>query len=137
MENQDIRWIQRFNNWTNALEQLTKFIDTEQLDELQKQGLIKSFEYNHELAWKTQKDFLEAQGVIDLFGAKNVAQEAFNKGLIQDGDVWIQMIKDRNLSVHTYNQDVAQKIVDNIINDYYHAFMALHKRLNDLKPSNE
>ena len=55
----DIRWIQRLNNWTRALAQLTKFMDREELNELEEQGLIQSFEYNHELAWNTQKKFLK------------------------------------------------------------------------------
>jgi len=62
----DIRWIQRLDNWNRALSQLTKFMQQEELNELEQQGLIQSFEYNHELAWKTQKDFLENSGYVDL-----------------------------------------------------------------------
>lgn len=51
----DIRWIQRLQNWNRALAQLTKFMQRAELNELEEQGLIQSFEYNHELAWKTQK----------------------------------------------------------------------------------
>ncbi len=129
---EDIRWVQRLDNWTRALAQLTKFMQREELNELEEQGLIQCFEYNHELAWKTQKDFLEAQGVQDLFGAKNVAQQAFASGLIDDGEVWLEMIKSRNLSVHTYNPETTEKILASITGSYYDAFCKLHKKLTGI-----
>jgi len=129
---EDIRWIQRLNNWTRALNQLSRFLERERLNELEEQGLIQSFEYNHELAWKTQKDFLESEGVTNLFGAKSVAKEALNRGLIRNGDAWMKMIKDRNLTSHTYNEDATREIVDRIIDAYYAEFQWLHGRLTKL-----
>lgn len=128
----DIRWIQRLDNWTKALAQLTKFMERAELNELEEQGLIQSFEYNHELAWKTQKDFLEAQGVTDLFGSKTVAKQAFATGLIDNGEVWMDMIESRNLTSHTYNEETTQKIVSAIVDDYYPAFCTLHRKLTEL-----
>mgnify|MGYP006428401247 FL=1 len=115
---EDIRWIQRFNNWTKALGQLTRFLDREELNELELQGLVQSFEYNHELSWKTQKDFLEAQGVTELYGSKNVAKKAFETGLVEDGEVWMDMIDSRNLTSHTYNEETTEKITTAIIEQY-------------------
>ncbi|MFW6363693.1 MAG: nucleotidyltransferase substrate binding protein [Spirochaeta sp.] len=104
----DIRWVQRLNHFTKALTQLTRFLQKPSLNELEKQGLIQAFEYTHELAWKLQKDFLESQGVTELFGSKNVAREAFKTGLIEDGEVWLRMGESRNLTSHTYNEETAQ-----------------------------
>ena len=129
---EDIRWIQRLQNWNRALAQLSKFMLREELNELEEQGLIQSFEYNHELAWKTQKDFLEDQGYEDLFGSKNVAKKAFEVGLVADGELWLDMIKSRNLTSHTYNEDVTRKIVDAIVNGYYEAMCELNTKLNQL-----
>lgn len=128
----DIRWIQRLDNWTKALNQLTRFMNRDELNELEEQGLIQCFEYNHELAWKTQKDFLEAQGVTDLFGSKNVAKQAFVSGLIDNGKVWMDMIESRNLTSHTYNEETTQKIVADIVDRYYAAFCVLHQKLTEL-----
>lgn len=128
----DIRWIQRLNNWTRALNQLSKFMEQEELNELEKQGLIQSFEYNHELAWKTQKDFLVERGVKELYGSRDVAREAFNLGLFTNHLAWMEMIKDRNLTSHTYNEEVTQKIIDHIVDDYYSEFQLLHKKLTEL-----
>ncbi|HIJ25466.1 MAG: nucleotidyltransferase [Gammaproteobacteria bacterium] len=129
---EDIRWIQRFNNWTKALGQLTRFLDREELNELELQGLVQSFEYNHELSWKTQKDFLEAQGVTELYGSKNVAKKAFETGLVEDGEVWMDMIDSRNLTSHTYNEETTEKITTAIIEQYYDAFRELHAKLKGL-----
>lgn len=132
----DIRWIQRFDNFCRALNQLTKFMQKESLNELEEQGLIQVFEYNHELAWKTLKDFLESKGVSKLFGSKDVSREAFKLGLLgdseQDGVVWLDMIEKRNLTSHTYNEDTAQTIVFEIKNNYFPAFIALRERLQAL-----
>ena len=128
----DIRWIQRLDNWNRALAQLTKFMQRTELNELEEQGLIQSFEYNHELAWKTQKDFLEASGYSDLFGSKNVSRKAFEVGLVDNGEVWMAMVKSRNDSSHTYNKAVTDKIINAIADDYYQAFSILNKKLNEL-----
>jgi nucleotidyltransferase substrate binding protein (TIGR01987 family) len=128
----DIRWKQRLDNWNRALKQLDKFMQREQLNELEEQGLIQSFEYNHELAWNTQKDFLQEQGYAELFGSKNVARKAYEVGLVESGEVWLDMVKSRNLSSHTYNEDVTRKIVDAIVNDYYAAMTQLNKKMNQL-----
>jgi nucleotidyltransferase substrate binding protein (TIGR01987 family) len=127
---EDIRWIQRLNNWTKALDQLSRFVAKEDLDEMQAQGLIQAFEYNHELAWKTQKDFLQDRGVGELFGSKDVARAAFNTGLITNSQAWMAMITDRNLTSHTYNEDVTKKIIEHIVEDYYPEFQLLHRKLS-------
>lgn len=129
----DIRWIQRFYNFTRALTQLGKFIQKQNLNELEEQGLIQSFEYNHELAWKTLKDLLISRGYTDIFGSKDTTREAFSLGLLgdtpDDGEIWMEMIKSRNLTSHTYDEEVTKKIVSSVINDFYPAFLILHEKL--------
>lgn len=127
---QDIRWVQRLQNWNRALAQLDKFMQREELNELEEQGLIQSFEYNHELAWKTLKDFLEDQGYDELFGSKNVTRKAVESGVIKRGAVWMEMIKSRNLSSHTYNEEVTQKIITAIVDDYFEALCEANQTLN-------
>jgi len=129
---EDIRWIQRLDNWNRALMQLSKFMQKDDLNEMEEQGLIQSFEYNHELAWKTQKDFLQDSGYSDLFGSKDVARKAFEVGLVEDGQIWLDMVKSRNLSSHTYNQETTDKIVNAIVNHYYDSFCSLNKKLNQM-----
>lgn len=132
MSHKDIRWIQRFDNYKKALSQLTKFVDKGQLNELELQGLIQSFEYTHELAWKTLKDFLEHGGHKEIYGSKDATRESFKLDLLDDGDVWMSMIESRNETSHTYNEETTQKITTAILNDYYPAFITFEKKLIDL-----
>jgi nucleotidyltransferase substrate binding protein (TIGR01987 family) len=131
-QSQDIRWLQRFSNFKKALGQMRAFIAKPQLNDLELQGLIQCFEYTHELAWKTLKDFLEFRGSIELFGSKDVTREAFKLGLIMDGEAWMTMIQDRNQTSHTYNAATAQAIVENIRNKFFGLFEALEVKLESL-----
>jgi nucleotidyltransferase substrate binding protein (TIGR01987 family) len=121
----DIRWLQRFNNYLKAFRELEDAVGiskSRELSKLEKQGLIQGFEYTHELAWNVLKDYLEEQGHIGLIGSKDSCREAFKRGLIDDGEVWMDMIKKRNLTSHTYNQELADEVISAILHSYYPAF---------------
>ncbi|MGC1956011.1 MAG: nucleotidyltransferase substrate binding protein, partial [Gammaproteobacteria bacterium] len=66
MDQLDVRWIQRFENYKRALTQLKKFIEKGDLNELEEQGLIQAFEYTHELAWNVLKDYLLSKGNVTI-----------------------------------------------------------------------
>ncbi len=130
--NEDIRWKQRFNNFTRALKQLKFGIEIMQqrvLSIIEEQGVIQVFEYNHELAWNVLKDYLEYQGITGIIGSKGTTREAFKTGLIESGEIWMDMIKSRNLSTHTYNEDTAQKLIE-VIPIYYQEFLKLQVIMN-------
>lgn len=135
MTTQDIRWIQRYNHLIQALGQLHRAVGLarqRELSELEVQGFIHVFENTHELVWNTLKDFLESMGVQPLYGSKDTTREAFRRGLLDDGDVWMDMIKSRNLTSHTYNQDIAKEIAAAIRDRYHSAFQGLLKKLEPL-----
>ncbi|RME18599.1 MAG: nucleotidyltransferase [Bdellovibrio sp.] len=124
----DVRWKQRLENLKRAYNELKEAVQLSQtrpLSKLEKQGLIQSFEYTHELAWKTLKDFFSAQGNTQITGSKDAIREAFKAGLIQNGQEWMDMIVSRNLSFHTYNQKVADQITEKIVNVYFELFSDL------------
>ncbi len=106
--------------------------DSRELSELEKQGLIKAFEFTHELAWNTLKDFLTERGAEEMYGSRDVTRLAFKEGLIDRGETWMSMIKSRNLTSHTYREEVAQEIYENIINRYFSEFKALELMLKEL-----
>ena len=92
----DVRWRQRFSNFTQALQTLRRAVhlsEKRDLSELEQQGLIQGFEFTHELAWNVLKDYLEEQGFVGIVGSKNATREAFRNGLIGDGESWMDMIK--------------------------------------------
>ena len=128
MEKSDIRWVQRFSNYKKALLQLKKFIDKGELNELEEQGLIQSFEYTYELAWNTLKDFLQVKGNTGVFGPIDAIRAAFKEDIIFDGEGWMKMHRDRNRSSHSYNETIAQEVIEAILNQYYDLFLDLQDK---------
>lgn len=129
---QDIRWQQRFDNFNRALKQLTAAVELaaqREFTQLEKQGVIQAFEFVHELAWNVLKDLLEFEGIQGIVGSRGTVREAFKRGLLADGELWLDMIDKRNLTSHTYNAELAQDMVNTIIHGYYPSFMALQQTL--------
>jgi nucleotidyltransferase substrate binding protein (TIGR01987 family) len=124
----DVRWKQRFNNYMRAFQALTRGIELAKqrpLTELEEQGLIQGFEFTHELSWKCLKDYMEYQGAQTFVGSRDTTRRAFRTDLISDGEVWMDMIKARNLTSHTYEQEVARLVIHDIVQRFYPAFKAL------------
>jgi len=130
--NEEVRWKQRFANYQKALQQLTKFIDKGELNELEEQGLIQAFEYTHELAWNVLRDYLIEQGNEAIYGSRDATREAFKLNLIQEGDSWMDMIRDRNRTSHTYNQETADSIANNIKDRFFVLFVDLQQTMRNL-----
>lgn len=135
--NKDIRWEQRFANYRKALTRLQKFIDKGELSELEEQGLIKAFEYTYELAWNTIKDFLEYKGQTDIYGSRDAIRKAFELGLIDDGESWMDMLKSRNKTSHTYNEETAKEICQSVVEVYYSLFKQLKTKLESLRSDSD
>ena len=115
MENQDIRWKQRFQNFESAFKVFKIAIeDYQNPSNLEKEGTIQRFEFTHELAWNVMKDFLSEEGIQNIIGSKSATREAFNKGIINDGEGWMAMIKSRNQTVHTYHGNILDIEYNNI-----------------------
>ncbi len=133
MSKNDIRWHQRFSSYNKALSQFSKFIEKGELNELEEQGLIKAFEYTYELAWNTMKDFYEDQGETGMQGSRDVIRIAYKRNLIQDGDGWMSMIQSRIRTAHTYNEETADEIAEQITHTYYKLFLSLQANLEALR----
>ncbi len=73
---------------------------------------------------------MEHQGVSGIIGSKGAVRSAFKNGLIENGDIWMTMILDRNRSSHTYNLDLAREIAGRILNDYFPEFQKMADRFN-------
>lgn len=136
MTQADIRWQQRLNNLNSALQQLSEAVSlakSRPLSLLEQQGLIQAFEFTHELAWNVMKDYAHFQGNISIAGSRDASREAFKMGLIEKGDVWMEMIKSRNQTSYTYNKSLASQITEKIIIDYCPAFKAFSKKMEGLR----
>ena len=137
---EDIRWIQRFQNYRKALSQLQQGVDLlleRELSNLEKQGIIQAFEFTHELAWKTLKDFLIHRGNKEIYGSRDATRAAFKLDIIEKGEVWMEMIESRNLTSHAYDESTAEEIIQQVRKEYIEQFHSLKKKMDRLKKEEE
>lgn len=133
--NPDIRWHQRLENFSKALLQLESAVmlsKQRKLSALEEQGLIQAFEFTHELAWNLMRDYFYYQGNNEITGSRDASRESFKMGLVQNGEAWMEMIRSRNQSSHTYNQEVADDISEKIITSYFGLFKDFERKMNSL-----
>lgn len=126
----DIRWKQRFDNFDRAFVLLREVCERkiDSLSRLEKEGAIQRFEVAFELAWKTIKDYLEEAGVVvQPVTPRNVIKEAFAARLLDDAQVWIDMMLHRNLLSHTYDIKVFEEVLQAVAERYFPAFDHLHE----------
>ena len=74
------------------------------------------------------------EGSDIIIGSKNATREAFKNDLLSDGQVWMDMIKARNQTPHTYNTELAESIVKAILTQFFPAFVDLETRFSQLEP---
>lgn len=152
---EDIRWEQRFSNFNKAvlkLEESVNYIklnylnDEDELndenlenvvEELIKEGLIQRFEYTHELAWNVMKDYAFFQGNSTIGGSRDATREAFKLQIIENADIWMDMIQSRNKTSHTYNEEIANEIFGKIIKDYFQLFLNFQKTMEEKRSSEQ
>ena len=129
--NKQTRWLQRYENFNKAFIQLESVVlMNKPLSDLEKEGMIQRFEYTFELAWKTLKDYLDSQEVTASF-PREVIKQSFHHELIDNGEVWMDMLEQRNLLAHTYNEKNFLLAIDLIKNHYFSEINKLHQLLNN------
>lgn len=127
--NKEVRWRQRFKNFDNAFNKLhSAVLGFEDLSDLEKEGLIQRFEYTFELAWKTLKDYLESKEV-DVKFPRDVIKAAFHYEIVQEGEVWMDMLEKRNLLAHTYSEERFNLAVKKINEEYFAAITQVYSYL--------
>ncbi len=117
---QNIRWVQRFENFEKASTNLNETIECIKQNGINKiytMALIQAYEIVFELAWKTMKDYLQFNGIITDTPRETI-KEAFSKNIISDGQIWIEMMETRNKASHTYREEYAKRLCDDILNVY-------------------
>jgi nucleotidyltransferase substrate binding protein (TIGR01987 family) len=127
-EQSDIRWQQRFDNLKRAHRRLLWALEMQQQDpenDLIRMAVIKAYEFTFELGWKTLKDFLAYNG-IDAKLPREVLKQSFATGLLSDGQLWIDMLEERNLMAHSYDDAQARQAVRLIQERYLAGLQQLH-----------
>ena len=131
MENlKEIRWKQRFENFDKSYKLLKKYSNQEITTELERAGIIQFFEMTFELAWKVLKDYLESEGYM-VKSPRETVKQAFQIGLIDNGHIWIDALSNRNLTTHTYDEELANKMTSEILNAYLPELDKLYNKLSE------
>jgi len=124
----DPRSDQKILNFSKALRALEKSVAQPVVEPRDLSGIIKDFEITYELSWKSLKALLEKQG-HESGTAKNVFAKAYQLRLLGDEKIWLDMIEDRNLTVHTDDEKLAKELCAHIRSSYVPVFQALEKTL--------
>ena len=129
---EEIRWRYRFRNFSRAYSLLREALEreVEELNQLEREGVIQRFEYTFELSWQLLKDRLEYDGVIiSPVTPRSVIRESAAAGIVDEGQTWIDMLTDRNRMSHTYNFDAFELVIRNIQSSYLAVLSELYQRL--------
>ncbi|MGL4773431.1 MAG: nucleotidyltransferase substrate binding protein [Clostridium sp.] len=127
------RWNEKLDDFTRALSRLSEAIDESTLNPKSstlKDGVIHRFEFTYELCWKLMKYFLEADGVEEAKSPRSTFRAAFQYGLIKDGEAWIDMLKNRNLTSHVYDEEIALEIYEQIKTKYFNMLSEMREILS-------
>ena len=120
--------VEHYTSFEQSLNRFSEVLNEDKTN-TQRDAAIKRFELTYELAWKTCQAFLKDQGII-CNSPKEAFKEAYKFGLLIDGDEWVQILKDRNLSIHTYSEELAKDLYSRL-NDHQKLFTALKGKLQD------
>lgn len=128
------RWKQRLQNYSVVLQHLNEAVEAydEKSPNIIKEGVLQRFEFTHELAWKVLKDYLEYEGHQNITRSRTATRLAFNLGLIQDGQIWIDMIESRNKTVHAYDASILETEFLKVRESYNACFIQLKEKLSTL-----
>lgn len=125
----EIRWKQRFENFDKSYKLLKKYSNKPITTELERAGIIQFFEMTFELAWKVLKDYLESEGYT-VKSPRETVKQAFHIGLIDNGHVWIDALSNRNLTTHTYDDELANKMTNEILSAYIPELEKMYDKLS-------
>ncbi len=122
------RYIQRFGNFEKAFLKIKEINDIKNKTEYEKMALIQAFEYNYELAWNLLKDYLYELGFVEQ-SPRMTIKRAFEQGLCSDK--WLDSIKMRNITSHTYNGTKFAQVVNYITEEFIHLLEDVYNKFKD------
>ncbi len=110
--------IESYETFKKAFSKLVEYVDTDNGTEKDRSAIINAYQYTFELWWKTLQKYLKQEEILDELGPGSVIRTAFQYNIIENGDVFMSMLKDRNLITHTYKEDIAEEIHGRIKDEY-------------------
>jgi len=128
---EDIRYKQRFENFEKSFLLLQHALNISEPSIVEKAGIIQFFEITFELSWKLMKDYLSYIG-YDIKSPREAIKTSFSIEIIIDGEIWLDALSDRNLTVHTYDESQANEIYMKIERVYFKLLQELYAKFQDL-----
>ena len=126
------RFQERLSDYKSAVDRLEEALK-EPESEIVIDGVLHRFEFTFELAWKTMKDCLEDQGIVSRVKTpREIIKEAFAAGLIENGEIWMDMMISRNELSHLYDEETSREIFDDIKEKYILEINKLVKKLDTI-----
>jgi nucleotidyltransferase substrate binding protein (TIGR01987 family) len=121
----DIRWQQRFENFSKAYHLLKEGALISHPTEIERAGMVQFFEMSFELAWKLLKDYLESEG-YSIKSPRQAIKQGVQAEVIHNGQQWLEALQDPNLTVHTYHEQTAIEVETLIKTTYLPLLSALY-----------
>ena len=129
MYNSGLSWHQRFITFNKVFTQLRRFMAVEKLNEMEKQGLIKSFEYTYELGWKTLQELLRENGYVNIMGPRPVIEQCLKDNFLSNSKGWIRMHSSRIQATLSHDETTANELIESIRSEYFWLLKDLNDRL--------
>lgn len=123
----------KFENFTKAIRRLEEAVSAlrdSPANTLYQDAVIQRFEFTFELCWKTLQAYMQEQGVLDINSPRSALREAYSMKLIEKEEVWIELLTDRNMTSHVYDENTAAEISKRICDIYLQFFKQVHDALN-------
>ncbi len=124
---------QKYENYCKAVNRIEDVAtDFDYGNDILRDALIQRFEFTLEICWRLLKRYLADQGIVNINSPKAVLREAYSSNIISNDTVWIDMVEDRNLTSHIYDEKVAIEISEHIVNKYLPLFQKLAVDLKEM-----
>jgi nucleotidyltransferase substrate binding protein (TIGR01987 family) len=124
-----LRWQQHVSSFQLAYQAFLRRFESYRHnpdDEGTQMALVQAFEVVFEIVWKTLKSRLEHEGFTDVATPRRALRQAFQLGWITAGDTWLHALEYRNLSVHTYHQDVLNQLTTFVREEFFPVLETFH-----------
>lgn len=121
----------KFNSFSKAVDRLEHVLQRDIKDDIVIDAVIQRFEFTYELTWKLLKLVLSYRGIVEVRSPRETFKESFASGIITEGNIWIEMLEDRNITSHTYDEEEAEKVYENVKNKYFNLFKTLRDNLSE------
>lgn len=123
--------IQSHEMFVKAYKKLAEFVETDNGTEKDRAAIIHAYEYTFELWWKFLQKYLENNETLTEHGPGATIRNAFHFGILEEGQPYMDMLRDRNLIAHTYKEDIAIEIHGRIVCNHIKTLQEFVEKFNE------